>query len=331
MLLNLHLRRQSSLNLASRVTIKDVIPVRKSKYVQSLPSSFNMLMSHFKDEEKRQDLREKIVSTLENLEQLRMERRLGDTLQSNNEVFKDLLSSHFPRDVADQQSRKLVGKKRFAQLPVPKMGSRRPSVHVEQEEDAPEVPEVSEQIKDDPEVIEKAREKIRQKVRVVILKAKKCGNKEAEDAIKEAAKPKFKCFRSFTRKCSKDAGKESGKTTALNTARTLASLRESTRSKLLSRAERSIHKPIYVDKLLKEHLIMKTVSVREGGLSQLVPESEYAKTQEWYNSSPLRNSKGLAWQAAGTEVSSFDVTNTELARLNIKRKSVNPHRVYKLY
>ncbi len=89
-----------------------ILPQRNDKYIEYLPSSFNPLMNHFKDEEKRGDLREKMTETLRQITALGQDKRLDCILSDSAETMRQLLASHFTRGETGDQERKLFSQTR---------------------------------------------------------------------------------------------------------------------------------------------------------------------------------------------------------------------------
>ena len=80
-----------------------IIPKRKKTYIKYLPSSFNPLINHLKEEEKRSDLRENFTKALNDLIHIGGSKKsLDSVLEGNQENMKQLLESHFPKEDADE-------------------------------------------------------------------------------------------------------------------------------------------------------------------------------------------------------------------------------------
>ena len=83
------------------------MPVRKERYVRYLPSSFNALMGHLKDEEERNKMRGQLVTILNQLVSLRGNVKVSDLMRDNSEIVKKLIGSHFPPPGPDEEARRL--------------------------------------------------------------------------------------------------------------------------------------------------------------------------------------------------------------------------------
>lgn len=82
-----------------RRDIGGIMPRREKAYIQYLPSSFNPLMNHFKDEQNRTGLREHFVTTLNDIMSIgNSKKNLHAVLEKNKEKMSKLLASHFPRE-----------------------------------------------------------------------------------------------------------------------------------------------------------------------------------------------------------------------------------------
>jgi len=84
--------------------INTIMPKRRKVYIQYLPSSFNHLMNHFKDEESRNNLRGGFVKTLKDVMNIGNSRKdLCTMLEKNKEKMNQLLASHFPQEEPAKQ------------------------------------------------------------------------------------------------------------------------------------------------------------------------------------------------------------------------------------
>jgi len=113
---------------------KDILPVRGAGYITNLPSSFNCLMNHFKDEENRGEMRNKIKKGLELIARIAGDQSETQSNQGKSEseesgteyftekkeinaeqimeksvlLLKNMISSHFPPEEIDDEYRKLL-------------------------------------------------------------------------------------------------------------------------------------------------------------------------------------------------------------------------------
>ncbi len=125
----------STIDLGNRSGVKQLLPPRKATYIKYLPSSFNPLMNHFKDEEKRNELRTNLIQNLKEIlrekdpteadsEKAKAKKKLSpeneppkkkaekirpveQILEHNAETMKGLIKSHFPEEETDEESRRL--------------------------------------------------------------------------------------------------------------------------------------------------------------------------------------------------------------------------------
>ena len=108
MLRTLKRRATSTIDLGkTRTGASCIIPLRKARYIRCLPSSFNPLMNHFKDEDKRRTMREGVIGSLKKIDQLRVDNKLKTVLQENTQTLKTLIGSHFSREDMDEETRRL--------------------------------------------------------------------------------------------------------------------------------------------------------------------------------------------------------------------------------
>ncbi len=102
-------RRVSSIGLPIPKTgPSKIMPSRGSKYVSFLPSAFNPLMNHFKDEETRNEIRNKVVNGLKLIDVLSEKSDVNTIIKENTELLKNLIASHFPKEDIDDEYRKLL-------------------------------------------------------------------------------------------------------------------------------------------------------------------------------------------------------------------------------
>ena len=85
-----------------------ILPVRDKVYVRNLPSSFNALMNHFKDEETRNEMRKEIVGGLLSIENRQNPTSAQQVVGENVQSLRKLVESHFPEEGIDDQYRKLL-------------------------------------------------------------------------------------------------------------------------------------------------------------------------------------------------------------------------------
>jgi len=89
--------------------VQSILPKRKKAYIKYLPSSFNPLMNHFKDEEKRNDIRNSLTNTLDEIIKIGTSKKsLRTILKNNQHRMRCLLESHFSKEEADKESRRLL-------------------------------------------------------------------------------------------------------------------------------------------------------------------------------------------------------------------------------
>ena len=113
----------------------EILPKRKRTYIQYLPSSFNPLMNHFKDEEKRNDIREGITKTLEGILNIgNSKKSLKKILETNKESMKELLGSHFPHEGIDEEERKLIAQTSNRKIGMVKNSYLKPNLNLDKNE-----------------------------------------------------------------------------------------------------------------------------------------------------------------------------------------------------
>jgi hypothetical protein len=89
--------------------VQSILPKRKKAYIKYLPSSFNLLMNHFKDEEKRNDIRSNLTNTLDEITKIGTNKKsLKTILENNQHHMRSLLESHFSKEEVDEESRRLL-------------------------------------------------------------------------------------------------------------------------------------------------------------------------------------------------------------------------------
>jgi len=83
--------------------VESIMPKRRISYIKNLPSSFNPLMNHFKDEDERADIRNKLKGTLKRILSIGQAcETLDEILNKNADNAKELLASHFSDKDADE-------------------------------------------------------------------------------------------------------------------------------------------------------------------------------------------------------------------------------------
>lgn len=113
----------------------EILPKRKRTYIQYLPSSFNPLMNHFKDEEKRNDIREGFTKALEGILNIgNSKKSIEKILETNKESMKELLASHFPHEGIDEEERKLIAQTGNRKITMTRNSYLKPNLNLDKNE-----------------------------------------------------------------------------------------------------------------------------------------------------------------------------------------------------
>jgi len=285
MLINLKEHRPSHLkSVNEQKTAVNVLPFRGENYIENLPSSFNPLMNHFKDEEKRLQIRHNVMEILKKIDILRTNNKLQDALEKNNDLFKELLASHFPPEEIDEQTRKLFTQRKGSQTTMGRMRPRRGAIFLPENTDPKTLftrratlPSsainafnlISKNKADEA----KRKEKTKKELKNIIKNAKKCGQEEAKICIK-SPNIRHRFFSTMTRKNSCEeqnndlirisTASQSGKN--IQSEKTLKS-QKSPRIHIGSR---------YYEKMLKQNLVLRT-----GSIESLKTPISYENSRDW--------------------------------------------------
>lgn len=152
---------------------KSILPTRRANYIKYLPADFNPLMNHFKDEERRSDIRQNLTGTLDEMLKIgSSQKKLAEILEKNENNMEGLLKSHFPNEELDEEVRRMFAqvkqKSNYFRFKALSTESRQPKLAIEGSKE-----EVSDEFKS----------RVKKRLHSLVAKAKEQGRTEAKNLI----------------------------------------------------------------------------------------------------------------------------------------------------
>eukprot|EP00826_Nyctotherus_ovalis_P051101 TRINITY_DN6371_c0_g1_i5.p1 TRINITY_DN6371_c0_g1~~TRINITY_DN6371_c0_g1_i5.p1 ORF type:complete len:373 (+),score=99.63 TRINITY_DN6371_c0_g1_i5:299-1417(+) len=152
---------------------KSILPTRRANYIKYLPADFNPLMNHFKDEEKRSDIRQNLTGTLDEVLKIgSSQKKLVEILENNENNMEGLLKSHFPNEELDEEVRRM-----FAQVKQKSNYFRFKALSTERRQPRLALGGAKE------EVSEEFKSRMKKRLHSLVNKAKEQGRMEAKNLI----------------------------------------------------------------------------------------------------------------------------------------------------
>jgi len=249
--------------------VKSILPLRKANYIKHLPTDFNPLMNHFKDEERRSDIRANLTGTLEDILKIGSnQKKLEEVLEKNEENMKGLIRSHFSQGELDIEIKRMFTqvRKKSSCFLFKSLNTNiwQPKLAIESDEEEG----VSNQFKN----------KVRKRLHLLVTKAKAQGKMEAKELIENNTK--------LLRSCRQTA-------TSIDSPRSLAR-RENPRLKTAMKCSKPMKIKPYIQKLLTENLILRTGTTKKGSFKspctwrKQVTQRELSYTSTSNSTKPIR-------------------------------------------
>jgi len=305
--------------------IKDVdqiVPERQATYFKCLPSSFNPLMNHFKDEEKRTNLRTDLQQNLADIIKPKDRNKLDVEilLKNNGEKMKELIESHFPPEENNEQSRRLFTQAKKASEGFKRLKEKVRGIFALQKRQNINLDNMPMEFLENEENqitdINTLREKTKRELSTIIQTARKLGQKEAKRLIqKQGNRIDNRIFTALDARnsaCSK----------IIRTGRPLNRALTDLKARTSLLTDRSA-KTDYEKKLLGENLILRT-TISNNKLINSGSISGLSSNETW--TGPIKENQ-LPEASDSKTISNFEgmSKNFRIRDVVIKKKPQNIH------
>ena len=287
MLSTLIRRGTSTLNIGviKRTEVDGILPKRKSAYLKFLPSTFNSLMNHFKDEELRNDIRSNLAANLkEVMSKSRSKKELENALGSNAEQMKELIRSHFPEEEIDDEARRLFTQSKKSVDSLKKLKEKTRGIYALQRRSSMNLDRLSHLFKKREENQGPRNEDLYAKKQrefgVIIKNAKKLGQIEARDMLRR------NCHSTRSVPLLPFSNPTSASGTPFANGKLLILALPKVKPKPSADARKKSYNETYMDKLLKENLVIHTNRSQSKPVLVASPTGEgLSSTETWVGAS----------------------------------------------